>query len=46
MLLAFGLGLSVVAGIMDALERRAEHSPDVRAELEADGFGDYMKPVH
>jgi hypothetical protein len=43
--LAFGLGLSVVAGIMDALEQRAERSPDVRAELDADGLDDYARPL-
>lgn len=44
--LAFGLSLSVVAGIVDAFERRIERSPDVRAELDADGLGDYAMPVH
>jgi hypothetical protein len=43
--LAFGLGLSVAAAIMDAVERRAERSPNVRAELEADGLGEYAMPL-
>ena len=43
--LALGLGVSAAAGILDELERRAERSPDVRAELDADGFGDYVMPI-
>jgi hypothetical protein len=43
--MAFGLGLSVAAGIMDAVEGRTERSPDIRAELDADGFDDYAMPI-
>lgn len=47
--LAFGLGLSVLAGIMDRLEGRAERStPDIRAELEAHGDvsdRDHKQPI-
>jgi hypothetical protein len=30
---------------MDALEGRAERSPDVRAELDADGLHDDVRPL-
>lgn len=46
LVLAFGLGLSVLAGIMDRLEERAERStPDIRAELAADGDVGESRPA-